>query len=100
LRHLFASILLFCQPVNPEILWNDHKVALCEDICYQNHVLIQSQNNNIPDMIEHEALYQLEDILLLNGKSLKEFPDMPIPPPKTLDINYYNKDLDQLIREE
>ncbi|PKC07689.1 hypothetical protein RhiirA5_376858 [Rhizophagus irregularis] len=51
-------------------------------------------------MIEREALYQLEDILLLNGKSLKDFPDMPIPPPKTLDINYYNEDLDQLIREE
>jgi hypothetical protein len=63
-------------------------------------VQIQSQNDNIPDMIEHEALYQLEDILLLNGKSLKEFPDMPIPSPKTLDINYYNEDLNQLICEE
>ena len=35
LRNLFASILLFCQPVNPEVLWNEHKVSLCEDICYQ-----------------------------------------------------------------
>ncbi|GES88499.1 uncharacterized protein LOC112012066 [Rhizophagus clarus] len=92
LRHLFVSILLFCQPVNPEILWNDHKVALCEDICYQNHVLIQSQNDNIPDIIEREALYQLEDILLLNGKLLKNFPNMPIPPTKTSNINYYNED--------
>lgn len=49
---------------------------------------------------EREALYQLEDNLLLNGKSLKDFPNMPIPPPKTLNINYSNENLDQLIREE
>ena len=42
LRNLFASILLFCQPVNPEVLWNEHKVSLCEDICYHNHVSVQS----------------------------------------------------------
>ena len=42
LRNLFASIFLFCQPVNPEVLWNEHKVSLCEDICYHNHVSVQS----------------------------------------------------------
>jgi hypothetical protein len=34
LRHLFGSIFLFCQPVNPKILWNNHKMALCKDILY------------------------------------------------------------------
>ncbi|CAG8801971.1 15947_t:CDS:1, partial [Dentiscutata erythropus] len=35
--------------------------------------------SDIPATIEHEALTQLENILLLSGKSLKNFPDMPIP---------------------
>ena len=100
LRHLFASILLFCQPINPEILWNKHKLALCEDICYQNRVILQLQNNNITDIIENEALNQLEDYLLLNGKSLKDFPDMPIPSARVLNINNSDEDLDQLICEE
>ena len=27
LRHLFATLLLFCQPTTPELLWNNHKPA-------------------------------------------------------------------------
>ncbi|CAB5176430.1 unnamed protein product [Rhizophagus irregularis] len=100
LRLLFASILLFCQPVNPEILWNKHKLALCEDICYQHRVILQLKSDDITNDIEHEALYQLEDYLLLNGKSLRDFPDMPIPPSRTLNIDNNGEDLDQLIREE
>src|ERR1700722_9526842 len=29
LRHLFAIILVYCQPTAPEKLWNKHKSALC-----------------------------------------------------------------------
>ena len=32
LHHLFAMILLFCQPTTPEQLWNNHKLALCKDL--------------------------------------------------------------------
>src|ERR1043165_9077961 len=99
LRQLFASILLFCQPVSPEILWSKHKVALCEDICYLNRGQIQTQNDNI--IIEWEALNQLQDYLLLNGKSLKDFPNMQIPPRRTLNTDDGSEeDLDQLVREE
>ena len=42
----------------------------------------------------------MEDYLLLNGKSLRDFPDMPIPPSRTLNIDNGGEDLDQLIREE
>jgi hypothetical protein len=54
----------------------------------------------ITDDIEHKALYQLEDYLLPNGKSLRDFPDMPIPPLKTLNIDNNGEDLDQLICKE
>ncbi|CAI2202024.1 7421_t:CDS:1, partial [Funneliformis geosporum] len=37
LRHLFAIILLYCQPISPERLWNKYKSELCKDILYQYH---------------------------------------------------------------
>ena len=37
LRHLFAMILLMCQPLAPELLWNTHKLALCEDFLYHKN---------------------------------------------------------------
>ena len=37
LHHLFAMILLYCQPTTPEVLWNNHKLALCEDILHQHY---------------------------------------------------------------
>src|SRR5215213_228717 len=48
LRYLFASILLFCQPVSPEILWNKHRRALCEDIYYRNRAIMGSQTDDLP----------------------------------------------------
>ena len=41
LHHLFAMILLFCQPAAPKKLWNNHKLALCKDILYQYYQPIQ-----------------------------------------------------------
>ncbi|GBC01418.1 hypothetical protein RclHR1_04190002 [Rhizophagus clarus] len=74
LRLLFVIILIFCQPVALEVLWNNHKTALCKDILYQNHDLYSEVNN----AVEQEALRQLESYLQLNAKSLKDFPNMPL----------------------
>ncbi|CAG8786228.1 90_t:CDS:1, partial [Racocetra fulgida] len=45
------------------------------------HIQLQDLDDasDIPIVIEHEAFTQLKNILLLSGKSLKDFPDMPIP---------------------
>ena len=37
LRHLFAMILLYCQPAAPERLWDNYKLALCEDLIHKNY---------------------------------------------------------------
>ena len=50
------------------------------------------------DTIENKTLNQLNNYLLLNGKSLKDFPNMPLPSETPTDRN--TQDLDQLIREE
>ncbi|CAG8808118.1 11920_t:CDS:1, partial [Dentiscutata erythropus] len=101
LRQLFATILLFCQSVKPELLWNNHKIALYEDILYRAHMQLQDleDTNNIPATIENEALTQLENILLLNGKFLKNFPDMPILS-ITSNISNNEEELNHLICEE
>ena len=97
LQYLFAMILLFCQLITPEDLWNTHKSALCENILYRDHQLTQNQNNNVSNSIENKALDQLENYLHLNGKSLKDFPNMPLP---SANIDYNTQDLDRLICEE
>ncbi|CAB4481131.1 unnamed protein product [Rhizophagus irregularis] len=62
------------DPAASEILWNNHKLALCEDILYQNRDLY----SDINDAVEQEALRQLESYLQLNAKSLNDFPDVPL----------------------
>jgi len=51
----------------------------------------------VSDSIENEALNQLERCLLLNGKSLKDFSNMPL---LSDDISNINNNLDQLIWKE
>lgn len=78
LRQLFASILLFCEPTNPENLWNDHKLNLCEDILYFERFV--NPNAIINRHIESLALNDIENILSFQGKSLSDnYPSMPLP---------------------
>ena len=101
LRHLFAMILLYCQLTTPERLWNNHKLALCEDLTHKNYQFTQNiQYNNTSDIVEHEALNQLNSYLQLNEKSLKDFLKMPIPLEHITGINNNNNDLEQLIQRE
>ncbi|KAJ7086408.1 hypothetical protein B0H15DRAFT_747478, partial [Mycena belliarum] len=32
LRHLFATLLLFCNPSDPTRLWNDFRTHICDDL--------------------------------------------------------------------
>lgn len=91
-------ILLFCQPLTPEVLWNNYKLSLCENLLYQNNQLTNAKCTDLNNSIESETLEQLQNYLLLNGKSLKNFPNMPLPKEEVTGIN--NEDLNQLIWEE
>ncbi|OSC97185.1 hypothetical protein PYCCODRAFT_1354088, partial [Trametes coccinea BRFM310] len=39
LRHLFATILIFCQPTSPERLWNEFRAGICDDLRHRLSVL-------------------------------------------------------------
>ncbi|KAI0658859.1 hypothetical protein C8Q70DRAFT_892405, partial [Cubamyces menziesii] len=44
LRHLFATLLLFCHPSRPEALWAEFKHAICD---------------NLPLRLQHLGLFRL-----------------------------------------
>ncbi|KYM96549.1 ATP-dependent DNA helicase PIF1 [Cyphomyrmex costatus] len=66
LRKLFVRILLHCQPLHPEELWENFKVAMSED--YIRHLgLLEGQR---------KAYTQINTILYAEGKSFADFPQM------------------------
>lgn len=42
LRQLFANLLLFNQPSKPEVLWRNHRQALCEDLLHRAQQRVRS----------------------------------------------------------
>ncbi|KYN14600.1 ATP-dependent DNA helicase PIF1 [Trachymyrmex cornetzi] len=66
LRKLFVRILLHCQPLHPEELWENFKVAMSED--YVRHFgLLEGQR---------KAYTQINTMLCAEGKSITDFPQM------------------------
>ncbi|KYM93650.1 ATP-dependent DNA helicase PIF1, partial [Cyphomyrmex costatus] len=66
LRRLFVRILLHCQPLHPEQLWENFKVAMSED--YIRYLgLLEGQR---------KAYIQINIMLYAEGKSLADFPQM------------------------
>ncbi|KMQ89447.1 hypothetical protein RF55_10925 [Lasius niger] len=66
LRRLFVRILLHCQPLHPEELWENFKEAMSED--YVRHFgMLQGQN---------KAYMQINSMLRAEGKSIADFPQM------------------------
>ena len=78
LRQLFASLLLFCSPTYPNILWSQFRDFICDDLKHRiqtkYHIDHPSQ-----DQVYDLGLYLLEAILKSSGKSLANFSPMPQP---------------------
>ena len=77
LRQLFVTILLFNEPSNPFDLWDKYKASFAEDLFCHAKTLI-------PDIvlnghILNKVLLDIEYRLQKHGKSLADFPNMPIP---------------------
>lgn len=66
LRRLFVRILLHCQPLHPEELWENFKVAMSEDYI-RYFGMLQGQN---------KAYVQINSMLRAEGKSFVDFPQM------------------------
>ena len=78
LRNLFATLLLFCSPAKPELLWNEFRGHICDDLGYR--LRRSGREDPQDDEIFDYGLWLIEQVLMkTQRKRLKDFPDMPIP---------------------
>ncbi|KAK9740669.1 hypothetical protein RND81_03G052500 [Saponaria officinalis] len=80
LRELFTTILLFCEVIDPKKFWAAHWEKLSDDILPRQRRRMRIGDLTLSeDQIKNYALYELEMILNRNNRTLKQFPDFPLP---------------------
>src|SRR6202453_2341635 len=96
LRLLIATILLHCLPAEPAVLWNNHKVKICDDLRARliNHHHIPEPTD---DQVFDYGLYLINRLLLQSAKDLTHFPPMPLPEG---DWNQHNGNDNYLLQEQ
>ncbi|XP_052152036.1 uncharacterized protein LOC127770382 [Oryza glaberrima] len=65
LRRLFATILVFCEPSDVRVLWNNHLEAMSEDY---------RRNCQCPHVVQQMVLINTKDMLRSMGKDIRSFP--------------------------
>ncbi len=87
LRDLFASVLLFNEVINLGELWHHFADDLSDDL--QARARRESRDRDLTlttEQLHNIALHELEIILQRNGRSLRNFPGMPLP---TANVEHY-----------
>ncbi|PIA58111.1 hypothetical protein AQUCO_00500210v1 [Aquilegia coerulea] len=77
-RRLFCLILTECNPSRPEILWEKNALKICDDLPYQLKTKFGIQDPSDSDVCDY-GLFLMNDYLLESGKTLSDFPNMPLP---------------------
>ena len=75
LRHLFTTILLFCTPSEPDRLWHQYRIHICDDLSYRLHTL-GFQNPSDDDIYDY-GLHLINKILHESDHDLNDWPSMP-----------------------
>ncbi len=78
------TLLLFCSPLNPEVLWERYLDDMSHDMRHR-----RIMNGGITDDAYNDTLLLLEAKLALTNKGLHDFSKMPfaLPPVKMLRVN-------------
>ena len=77
LRQLFVTILKNCIPSEPLVLWDQFKENICDDLAHA--LRNKGFENPTDDQVYDYGLYLIEKSPREVGKSLKDFPPMPMP---------------------
>ena len=77
LRHLFVTILLFCNPSQPDQLWTQFCTEICDDLAHQLRTM--GHNNPTDDDIHDYGLFLINKLLKESGYTLADFHPMPLP---------------------
>ena len=78
LRQLFVVILIFCEPVQPGVLWDRFCLELSDDFTHslqQNHSDLGARER----LAKNSALLHIQSLLRQHGKQLSDFQGMPVP---------------------
>jgi len=78
LRDMFASMLMFCEVMNPRQLWDAHLESLSDDIETMTHCERANPTVTLSkDALKDRALYEIDQVLMCNGHRLEDFPTLP-----------------------
>ncbi|XP_020272658.1 uncharacterized protein LOC109847832 [Asparagus officinalis] len=79
-RQLFAKLLLFCEVVNPQILWENNWKYMAEGILEDQRNILDMPTLTMSEQeLQSYTLAEIQYLLLENGRSLKNFKGMPLP---------------------
>ncbi|KAH7850741.1 hypothetical protein Vadar_002294 [Vaccinium darrowii] len=96
LRNMYCTMLMFSDVTNPLDLWERHWKSLTDDLMYRLRRDASDNALHIEDeTLKNLGLLEIEHILKRNGRSLKDFPPMPMP--SVRDAHFVTN---RLIREE
>jgi hypothetical protein len=84
LKNLFVTLLLFCSPLNPEVLWERYRNDMSHDMRHQ-----RITNGGTIEDAYNDTLLLFEAKLALMNKGLHDFPEISfaLPPTETLRVN-------------
>jgi len=112
-RGMFCSMLMFSEVGQPDQLWEAHWEDLTDDL--PRRLQREQRNSQLEISIKQRrnlGLYELELILNKNGRSLRDYPPIPLPSSRMLqqtgnrlireqlvyDISIENDNLDLYLR--
>ncbi|KAK1350607.1 ATP-dependent DNA helicase [Heracleum sosnowskyi] len=96
IRQLFVHIIVNCQVSDVCQLWLSHCQVMGDDILIMKRRSSGNNNLNLShEEIQFYALGEINRLLRSLGKSLKDYPQIPQPPPQ-----YLNNGVNNLILEE
>ncbi|CAH1439952.1 unnamed protein product [Lactuca virosa] len=96
LRFLFATLLMCNSMSKPEVVWENTWEYLADGILYNQRQRFKSPDLSLnEDQLKNLILFEIEQVLLRNNLSLKNYKNMPIP-----DVDYVSSSNNRLIIEE
>ncbi|PIA55030.1 hypothetical protein AQUCO_00800042v1 [Aquilegia coerulea] len=78
LRKLFCLILTDCNPTQPDVLWEKHALQICDDLPHRLRMSFSIPNPTDGEVCDY-GLFLLNEYLVGLGKSLTDYPQMPLP---------------------
>jgi hypothetical protein len=84
LKNLFVTFLLFCSPLNPEVLWERYRDDMSHDMRHR-----RITNGGTAEDAYNDTLLLFETKLALMNKGLHDFPEksLALPPTEMLRVN-------------